>query len=241
MARGQDQEESHDRQPDGPAVRVADETREAEEEQRERRGRRRQRVAEEKDEVGAEGPAGRSEESGCFSASERGEEEIGRKESEEIPQRHLEGPRLGERQQKPDPGRRVEDRRLLRREERLPRQDEPVPERQPAVLDRLAHRLAPRDLLVNDVTEDRVLRDRRPELLPVPGERRTLIGNVDRGVNPGGQHRFADEEERAEREEDGGPGPDRRDEPSREPQAGGGRAEVHGEQAQHQHEHAFRV
>ena len=131
--------------------------------------------------------------------------------------------------------------RLLDREERLARQHETVPEREPPVLRRFPDGLAPRDLLMHDVAEGGVLRDLRSDPRSVGPEWRRLVSDIDRTVDARRHERLADEEKRAQREQQRDTKSDCRNEAMSEPEAESGRPEIHGEQAKNEQQHADSV
>ena len=201
-----------------------------EQEIREGRGCGRERIPREEHEVVAEAPSRRRHERGQLPAAELAQEEIHREEREEVSERHLERPGLRERKEETDPGRRMEDSGLLDREQRLSGQLEPVPERKATILHGLARRLPPRDLLVDDVAQDRGPRLSDSHLPAVRRERVGLIRDVERRINAGSEHRLAGQEKRREREEDRNNRPDSRDEAIGEEEGERARREVDDEQ-----------
>src|SRR5215471_1275049 len=241
VAGGQDQKERDDREGDRPAARLGDEAPQAQQEQRKGGGRGGQRIAGVEDQVIAERPADSAEEGGKLSALQVAKEEVRAEKGQEEVRRHLEGPRLRQWKKKPEPCRRVKNRGLLDGKERLPCQDEAIPERKSPVSHRLADRLAPRDLLVDDVAERPVLRRLRPEVRREVAERLGLVGDVDRRVDARGEERLPHQEKRPERENDPDPGPNRRNEAVGEEESRRHYAEVHGEQPQDEQKHAGSV
>jgi hypothetical protein len=123
MAGGDDQEEGDDGEDDRPPRCLprqrGGQPAEAEEEQGVGSGSGGDAVAGVEDQPVAEGPAAGAEERPGRSHPEVDEEEVGREKGQEGTERHLVRPGLRERQEAADPGRRMEDRRLLHGEERL--------------------------------------------------------------------------------------------------------------------------
>jgi hypothetical protein len=145
---------------------------------------------------------------------------------------------LRERKEKTDPRGGMEDRRLLDREKRLPRELKSVPERKPTVLHRVANGLPPRDLLVDDVAQDRRPCSSDSLLVAMGGERLGLIGDVEGRIDARRDHRFPGEEKRAERDQDCDARPEARDEAVDEKKRQRARREVDGEQPESEQEQA---
>ena len=116
------------------------------------------------------------------------------------------------RQEQRDPGEGAVDRRLHRRGQRLAAQFETIQQRPLAVLHRPPHRLPPRNHDEGDVGEHRILHRRHAQLLPVVGQRRHFIGELDRRVDAAVEERAAREQQRQEQEREGHAARDRRDE-----------------------------
>ena len=166
MPREHHEQQCHDGQPDRAAAGVADEAGQTKHQERKGRGGGGERVSEVEDEIVGQRPGECAQERRQLTAGQVGEKEMRAEEREKEAERHFERPRLRKREQETDPGERVKRRGLLCGEERLPRHLKPVPERQPPVLDRFAHRLSPGDVGSNDVHEDRRLRTVDSHLRP---------------------------------------------------------------------------
>src|SRR5947209_4249578 len=107
------------------------------------------------------------------------------------------------------------------RQQRFPAQKETIPERSAPFTDRLADGRPPRDLLVDDVPQRRVLRLADAGGLLLRSERIGLVADVDGSEDAARDHGFSGDEQRRKREEQTGAATDRRDpSPRREKRAG---------------------
>ncbi len=236
-----DQAERHDHDHDRRAAAAAGHAAQTEEQQRKCRNGGRDGITEPEDEVIGQRPGHGAKQRRSLATRKLPKEQVSRKQGEQKPHRHLEGPGLGEGKNQPEPCQRMQRRRLLEGEQRLSGHAKPVPERESPVANRLPNRLASRNLRAHDVCQERRPGPGDPGFTLVGDQRLRAELDVERRIHAAGRHRGTREKERAEHQGTRNRQLQGAHPAVRDPQQRRGRDEIDGEQAQGEHEHAARI